>query len=292
MNGPWRLLVDGPGAPNWNMAVDRALLDCAVQKGSHSTLRLYWWEPHSLSLGAHQKGGDAVNWEALRSDGYGAVRRPTGGRAILHAQELTYSVITPTPEGGIVEAYRWLAAGLQGGLREAGVDIELERMSRPDSEPDARTGVKGQNGPSLNTRHPCFAAAGRYELVAGGRKVVGSAQCRSRGWLMQHGSILMGPGHLRLPFYLSGVDAAKEMSRLEEATVDCSSLLGREITAGDLVEPFATGFARSLGIELEEGEMSAQELDHAERLRAGQFGTEEWIKHGVKAASHPAPVEG
>lgn len=277
MSRVWRLLVDGPGGPDWNMAVDTALLECALEEDTRPALRLYWWQPHSLSLGMNQDAADSVEWETLRADGYGVVRRPTGGRAILHAEELTYSVTAPAPPGGIQEAYRWLSGGLQAGLERAGIRLELERSRRIQMSRDGE-----DSATALKTRHPCFAAAGRYELVSQGRKVVGSAQCRRRGWLMQHGSILLGREHLNLPRYLVDVDAEREITELDRATVDCSTLAGRSLRADELVGPFSEGFSRRLGIHLEEDGLTATEKRCAERLRLERFGNETWIRHGSR----------
>jgi len=280
VNGTWRLINHGAGPPDWNMAVDRALLDTAVATEGIPTLRLFWWDPHALSLGANQKADDSIDWATLAADGYGVVRRPTGGRAILHADELTYSVIAPAPSGGITAAYRWLAEGLIGGLAEAGITVDLQRQHASSEEGDR----SGQQRSALETRHPCFSSAGRYELMAGGRKLVGSAQCRSRGWLMQHGSILLGSGHVSLPRYLIGADIEKEMAQLQGATVDCATLLGYDLSAGDLAPTFAAGFARELGISLEDGRMSEEELERADRLRTDQFNTEEWTRFGRRSS--------
>jgi lipoate-protein ligase A len=258
------------------MAVDRALLDQAVETGGGPTLRLYWWDPRSLSLGANQAAVDSIDWVKLAADGYGVVRRPTGGRAILHAEELTYSVVAPSPPGGITAAYLWIAEGLRGGLAEAGIEVDLERTQAPV----ARGHDPGGEHPALEVRQPCFSTAGRYELVSGGYKIVGSAQCRSQGWFMQHGSILLGGEHANLPRYLIGSEAEKEVVRLRRATVDCATLLGRPIAADDLAPVFAAGFARALGITLEAGELSREELQRAERLRSGQFSTREWTRFG------------
>lgn len=283
MKVKWRLIIDGPGAPDWNMAVDRALLDIALEKATPPTLRLYWWEPPALSLGANQRGEDIVDWEGLEADGYGVVRRPTGGRAILHSEELTYSVVSPAPPGGIIEAYRWLAGGLQGGLKEAGINLDLERSRRLRSGRGMKSGEERMN--PLRVRQPCFAAAGRYELVSGGRKVVGSAQYRCRGWLMQHGSILLGPDHLNLPRYLRDVDSEREIEKLKAATVDCSTLIGQKLEAFELLSPFTSGFARALGIALEEGELGKAERRRAELLRLHQFGNDVWIRHGIRQSA-------
>lgn len=267
MTGPWRLLLDGPCEGAWNMAVDEALLQVAIEGEGRPTLRLYWWRPDTLSLGANQRVEGALDTAALEADGCGLVRRPTGGRAILHAEELTYSVTAPAPGGGTLAAYRWLAGGLRSGLSRVGVEVDLERMPNPASK-------------RLDTRYPCFAAAGRYELVSGGRKVVGSAQRRRRGWLMQHGSILVGPRHLRLLRYLPAADPEAGVRALEAATTDCSALLGRRVTPEEMAVPFAEGFAEGLGIGLEPATLTARERERSALLRERRFACREWTLYG------------
>jgi lipoyl(octanoyl) transferase len=265
----WRLLLDGYADGPWNMAVDEALL-LEGPDGGVPTLRLYTWRPHTLSLGANQRATAGIDWARLEQDGYGVVRRPTGGRAILHAQELTYSVTAPAPPGGTLAAYLWLAEGVRAGLSAAGVALDLERSRKP-------------RGMGIETRDPCFTAAGRYELVAGGRKVVGSAQRRRDGWLMQHGSILLGPEHLKLPRYLGSPDPAAEETALAWATVDCSTLLGRSLEAAELTGPLVEGFARALDIRLIPGELTAAERERADRLRTHRFTNLLWTRKGLRA---------
>jgi lipoate-protein ligase A len=168
------------------------------------------------------------------------------------------------------------------GLRQAGLEVELERR-RPPRPPGGEAAHTRPEG-VLAARHPCFSAAGRYEISAGGRKVVGSAQCRAHGWFMQHGSILLSSGHLNLPRYLGGDDPEREIVELREATVDCSSLLGRPLVPDDLVAPLTAGFARTLGIELEPGFLSPFERDLAERLRTEQFATRSWTREGSRGS--------
>ncbi len=279
MKPVWRLLVDGPGEGAWNMALDEALLRSAITRGGVPTLRLYWWIPHTLSLGANQQADGILDREALSADGYALVRRPTGGRAILHAEELTYSVVAPAPDGGTLAAYRWLAEGLRCGLEAAGVNVQLQRRRTP------------QTG-GIDTRRPCFMAAGRYELVSEGRKLVGSAQRRRGEWLMQHGSILLGREHLRLPRYLGASDPVAEGAALEAGTIDCSSLLGRKMTPGEMAVPFIEGFGLGLGIRLEAGPLTPREHQLASVLLERQFGTEAWTIHGVRARNEAASDRG
>jgi lipoate-protein ligase A len=273
----WRLMLDPAADGAWNMAVDEALL-LGGAEGGGPTLRLYTWRPHTLSLGAHQRGEGRIDRARLARDGYGIVRRPTGGRAILHAQELTYSVTAPAPPGGTLAAYRWLAGGLKAGLAAVGIEVELEKTRRPRAA-------------GLETRNPCFTAAGRYELVAGGRKVIGSAQRRRGGWLMQHGSILLGAEHRRLPWYLDSPDPRAEVAALSRATVDCSALLGRTIDAAELAPPFAEGFARSLGVVLEPRGLLPAEERRARRLRE-RFADPEWTSRGERRTEEVSGQEG
>ena len=276
----WRLLPFQEHDPAWNMAVDEALLQTAgeVPDEAIPTLRLYGWRPPALSLGANQQGGDAVDWKGLARQGYGVVRRSTGGRAILHAQELTYSVTAPAPPGGTLAAYRWIAGGLQQGLARAGIAVTLERARRPAAE-------------GIAARHPCFSAAGRYELTAaGGRKMVGSAQRRRSGWIMQHGSILTGPRHLDLPRFLVGIDAAKEMHTLRQVTVDCSQLVKRSVDAAWLAPLLAEGFAAGLELRLEPGTLTPREEQRARHLLKVRFGTLRWTRDGLRSAVVKPPT--
>jgi lipoate-protein ligase A len=270
VSGRWRLIID-PDAPGArNMAVDEALLLTGPGCLAAPTLRLYGWDPHTLSLGANQDAS-TVDVEALERDGYGLVRRPTGGRAILHAEELTYSVTAPAPEGGTLSAYRWIARGLRGGLARLGVDVQMERMSRPQAR-------------DLDIRHPCFTAAGRYELTAEGRKVVGSAQRRRGGWLMQHGSILLGDEHLRLTRYLGSSDPDREAALLRASTTDLSTLAGFRLTRREVVHPFAAGFAEALGVDLEPGGLLEAESSAADELERERFATTAWTLHADRGA--------
>jgi len=273
----WRLIVDGACPGPRNMATDEALLQLGPSGVSLPTLRLYWWRPHTLSLGANQDAS-RLDLKKLEADGYGLVRRPTGGRAILHAEEITYSVTAPAPAGGTLAAYRWIAEALKEGLRRLGVGVELERMHR-------------STGRDLQTRHPCFGAAGRYELIAGGRKVVGSAQRRRLGWLMQHGSILLGSEHLRLPRYLGVSDVGREETLLRAGTVDCSELAGRRIGQQEAAAPFAAGFADRMGIVLEAGELNSAEHLCAVELERLQFGSPAWTLYARRPAAASSGTE-
>ena len=178
----WRLLLDPPAEGAWNMAVDEVLLDGIAAGSAPPTLRFYTWTPACLSLGYFQPFS-VVNVEGCRGLGIDIVRRPTGGRAILHDRELTYSVALPASvlghDAGILPSYRRLSLALQAGLARLGIEVSLA----PESEAPSRAG----QGPV------CFDRPSAHEILLRGRKVVGSAQVRRAGALLQHGSIVIEP---------------------------------------------------------------------------------------------------
>src|SRR5256714_4150073 len=180
-DAPWRLLLDSPAAGAWNMAVDEVLLEGVVAGTAPPTLRFYGWTPPCLSLGYFQPF-DAVNLDGCRALGVDVVRRPTGGRAILHDRELTYSVVLPAStlghDGGVLPSYRRLSLALQDGLRRLGVPATLA----PESA--GRSAAHGA---------VCFDRPSAPEILLHGRKLVGSAQMRRGGGPLQPGSILIWP---------------------------------------------------------------------------------------------------
>lgn len=163
------------------MAVDAALLAWAVRTHpQRPVLRLYSWARPALSLGVHQRVSDEL---VARCTGRGVevVRRPTGGTAVLHGDDLTYSVAAPSGGRGVLEAYSWVAEGLIAGLALLGIPAELGgRGNGPDG------------APALDARSACFATTVGADLKVGGSKICGSAQVRRSGWFLQHGSIPMG----------------------------------------------------------------------------------------------------
>lgn len=173
----WRLVFDGTGRPGPdNMALDWALLDDAARTGA-ATLRLYRWAPATLSFGRNEPAAARYHRAAIERLGIPVVRRPTGGRAVWHAAELTYAVAAPVAAfGSLAASYRAIHERLVAALRGLGVPAELATPERATA---------GQRGGS------CFATAVGGEVLAGGRKLVGSAQVRRDGAFLQHGSLLL-----------------------------------------------------------------------------------------------------
>jgi lipoate-protein ligase A len=188
----WRLVWSEPADGATNMAVDEAILRAVAAGHVPPTLRFYAWEPPCLSLGRGQRAAD-VDLDALREAGYGLVRRPTGGKAILHIDELTYSVVAPETEprvaGGVVSSYRRLSAGLMRGLEQLGVlGVAAEGRDagqRAVPSPVRRGGV----GHRRRAGPVCFEVPSDYEITAQERKLIGSAQMRAGGVVLQHGAV-------------------------------------------------------------------------------------------------------
>jgi lipoate-protein ligase A len=177
----FRFLVDEPNEGAFNMAVDEALFLSAGESEESATVRLYGFDPPTVSFGYRQKPEEAVDVDSCRELGVDWVRRPTGGRALLHRHELTYSVASPT--GGVFHGLgvRALYDSVNAAIRRAltGLGIALD-PAEPEAVPSRE--------PALHV--PCLALPGRHELTAGSRKVVASAQRRGRRAFLQHGSIL------------------------------------------------------------------------------------------------------
>jgi lipoyl(octanoyl) transferase len=172
----WNLWIDEQPRPGWaNMAIDQALLDRA-EYGGESWLRLYRWHPYCLSFGRHEPAFRRYDVDRIAALGLDTVRRPTGGRAVWHSRELTYSVAAPSVRFGALQAaYLEIHEMLRGALRGIGIGASLA-ANAPTPGLDAGA---------------CFARAAGGEVMVGERKVVGSAQLRRGSALLQHGSILL-----------------------------------------------------------------------------------------------------
>jgi lipoate-protein ligase A len=173
---PWRLLLSPPlGGPE-NMALDEALMARARRSGE-SVLRVYGWTRPVLSIGRNQRAVGVYREEVLAERGIDVVRRPTGGRALLHHREVTYSVTAPCDDtGALLTEYGRINALLCSALASLGVPVVVATPATRAAAPSAA---------------PCFAEPARGELTLDGRKLVGSAQWRERGAMLQHGSLLV-----------------------------------------------------------------------------------------------------
>jgi len=257
----WRLLRSAPADGATNMAVDEAILYAVAAGLAPPTLRFYAWQPACLSLGRAQPAGD-VKLEELRIAGFGLVRRPTGGRAILHVDELTYSVVAPEGEprvsGGVVESYRRISAGLIRGLELLGVG---------NLAADRRVQERSANGPV------CFEVPSDYEITAGGRKLVGSAQVRSRGVVLQHGALPLEGDIARICAFLKA-NATPERVRARATTL--MEALARPVSWEEAAAALEGGFAQALNLRLVPGVLTAEERAWVEQLYAEKYASEQW----------------
>ncbi|MBN1439019.1 MAG: lipoate--protein ligase family protein [Anaerolineales bacterium] len=257
----WRLVYDPPRDGASNMAVDEALLEETAAGRSLPTLRLYAWEPPTLSLGFAQPAAD-VNREALQRLGWGLVRRPTGGRAILHTDELTYSITAPESHplmrGGVLESYRRLSLGLLSGLRRLGADVRADSGGR----------ARASGNPV------CFEIPSKYEISSGWRKLIGSAQARRLGGVLQHGALPLGGDLSRILQVLAKAETTPERIRRRAATL--GELLGREVSWREAADAVARGFAETFEIEFQRGELSESEKTRADELANEKYGTAGW----------------
>jgi lipoate-protein ligase A len=255
--GRWRLLLAPPRSGAENMARDTAL-QARAAKTSETVFSIYSWARPTLSFGRHQPAAGLYDVDKIRSTGVDVVRRPTGGRAILHDHEVTYSVTAPLRDAGpLRDTYSRINRILLDGLARLGVVAEL--------------GSPADRAPAPSIR-PCFDAPGEGELVAHGNKLVGSAQWRDGGALLQHGSILVDDDQSSLPSFAAAAAKGSGGPIAQPATL--TALLGR---APEVLEVAGVMFdaVRSLedveATELTEDEIRADALQYLPR-----FLDEEW----------------
>jgi len=229
------------------MEYDQRLARGLGVPGGPSVVRAYGWRPPAISLGWHQSL-DEVNLQKCTDAGIDVVRRPTGGRAILHSDEVTYCVVMVAGRQSVLTTYQKISEALICGLRSLGVDAMLEK-----SQPHFPSLYKSPSSAA------CFASAARYEIHVGGRKLVGSAQRRFVGAdrqevVLQHGSILLGPDHLRIVDFLNlaGGETREGMrDELQKLTTDLSTALGRQVEFDEVAEALRRAFEVSWGIKFQ-----------------------------------------
>jgi len=243
------------------MATDRAILDC-INKTGKVVFRVYQWHPYCISLGFRQ-AADVINYKKCSEDNIDIVQRPTGGRAVFHAQEVTYSVIIPHTStffsSGIQKIYKIISQGLARGIQKLGVPAELQRH-KIDLRSHYRKSI------SVN----CFSAAASSEVMVEGRKMIGSAQRHLDKGILQHGSILTGEKHLDLPYYLINLDEDKinAMIRyLKNKTVTIGGYLKRDVTYEEVAEAVKQGMKEELQIELEDDDLTSEESSKVSELK-------------------------
>lgn len=269
----WRFIDSGFCSPSFNMALDEALLDWHSEGKIPPTIRFYGWNPATLSIGYFQKTDKEIDMDSVRNHGLGFVRRPTGGRGVLHEHELTYSVIVseehPNMPNTVTEAYRVISEGILKGFHHLGLDAYFA-VPRTEEE---------KNGLKNPRSSVCFDAPSWYELVVEGRKVAGSAQTRQKGVILQHGAILLELDEEKL-FSLFKYPSERVKERMQKQfknkAVAINNISKKPVTFGDAKIAFKKGFEEGLDIELKPYELSDGEIEYVSQLAKSRYETDEW----------------
>jgi lipoate-protein ligase A len=250
------------------MAVDESILKHIHRGESLPTLRLYAWNPPCLSLGYAQPFSD-VDVMRLKQRGWEIVRRATGGRAILHTDELTYSVTAPADEprvaGTILESYNRLAGALFAAVQDLSLSVEMKEY--------------GPKPASQNLNPVCFEVPSTYEITVGGKKLIGSAQARKKEGVLQHGSLPLTGDLTRICDALIFKDEAARavaQQRLLDRATTVESALGRIVDWEMAAQAFVRAFEMQLGIKFERGGLSTSELLLADELVKGKYNNASW----------------
>lgn len=262
-NSTWNLILDGPLPGTFNMAFDEALLKRASspQCPPVTYLRFYQWKCPTLSLGFFQKARRVADLEFCRLSNIPVVRRLTGGKAVLHDRELTYSVVSNDPAffpfSDIAGTYNRIAQALSRGFSHMGVETSL---AAEDSRPHQRLSPA------------CFTAANHHELLWKGRKLAGSAQRRTRAGFLQHGSILIEFSARQLAGCLGIADVAT----MQEHVTDLSQALGRSPSAEEVVSAMSKGFQEVFEVQLQTTEVDPEVVQEARELTKAKYEKVEW----------------
>ena len=267
----WRILVDPPSSGPHNMAVDHALAACSSP--GEAVLRVYRWSCPTVSFGRNEPARDRYDQAAGHSAGIEFVRRPTGGRAVLHDQELTYAAVLPCPTtGGLRATYRLIHRGLVEALCSLGVPAAM---------------AAGRGLPVGPDSGPCFDEPAPGEVTVAGRKLVGSAQARLEGALLQHGSLLIGPGQERLLALSSASGSTSAGSRMGghggvlekdgrvQAPISLEEVLGQAPPWSDLVQAVISGLRGVTGGDWHRGELTEPERVKSIALTE-RYASREW----------------
>jgi len=265
----WRIIQSPPALAAFNMALDEALLLHVAEKTELPTLRLYAWETPTLSLGFSQKCED-VDFARLDQNGWQWVRRPTGGKAILHADELTYSITAPFDEplvnGSLLESYQRISLGLQKTLALLGIETDAAK------EYPILAGQTRMNP-------VCFQTPSNFEITWNNKKIIGSAQSRKSHGVLQHGSLPLFGDLTRITTVLKYADEDERRAgaqRLLERASTLETATGRKRSWEEVAHALETAFSQQYSIEFISGVPSENELAMAAELVQEKYGNSHW----------------
>lgn len=269
MTYPFRLIIDRNALPgHTNMARDEAISRAVSARQQPPTLRLYGWQPPFISLGLSQRI-NTVDEARSTADGVGIVRRATGGLAILHTDELTYSVALPITHpiahGDVMTSYRRIAKAIIVALQLLGVDeAHADAVAKADKA----------------TSPVCFEAPSDYEVMSapkthGGKKLVGSAQWRRVDGVLQHGSLPLCGDIARVCRYLVG---APEPQAVRQHAATLQDVLRREVSWDEAATAYVRAFAETLQIDFTESAISSEEQLATDELLTTKYANDVWTR--------------
>ena len=251
----FRLINSGYNTAAMNMAVDEVLLDSKLP-----VLRFYQWQPSAISIGYSQKLKEEINIDMCKKQGINFVRRLTGGKAVLHDKELTYSIILDekTMPKTILESYKFISKGLLLALQKIGVNAEM------------RNEIDKSDVSAI-----CFSEPSYYEIVVNGKKIVGSAQVRKKGKILQHGSVLIDVDveKLCLLFNYSDKNVA---GKVRKRVTSINNELGKKVFFEEVAEAMKEGFGKNFKAELLPDKLTEEEMASAKILAKEKYSSEEW----------------
>jgi len=247
-----RIIVDKPYEGSMNMALDMSIAEISAKKRI-STIRIYQWKEPTLSLGRHQKTRN-LNWEFIKNNNISVVRRPSGGRAVLHKNEITYSFSTfannENLPNNLLASYLKISKALIKSLQELGIEASLESSKK-----------------EALTKDLCYDASSFYEVKVNGKKLIGSAQYRTANFILQHGSIPIKHDYETYinSFKYSHTDWIKR--HLISSTIDLETIIKKPISKAKLVKAFEIGFKSVFKEEILEGFLEQEEILLAQKMK-------------------------
>ncbi len=261
-----------------NMAIDEAIFRENQRTYALPTLRFYSWSPPSVSLGYFQPTLEEVNVEACRRYSVDIVRRPTGGKAVLHENDLTYAVIASECNSlfppDILGTYKVISSCIAGGLSELGIDAEMEGEKRANQDDSLKAA--------------CFSSPSRYELLVKKKKICGSAQLRSKGVFLQHGSILVDFDPLKTcTLLLPQGSMTRQAEKLHGSVTSIHEQVGASVSVEEICHVIKISFEKKLAIKLVEGCLTPEEESLKLRLMNDKYMNDKWNMEGKAQSDGP-----
>ena len=276
----WRLIKDSYHTGFMNMAIDEAIMIAHREGLVPPTIRFYQWSPPAVSLGYFQDLQKEIDVDVCQDMGIDIVRRPTGGKAVLHDKELTYSFIIrenhPLVNNSILETYKKISGGMIRGLSYFGITAKLvplrEKLKSDSLHKEKKSEIRHSDFKSI-----CFSVPSQYEVQVEGKKIVGSAQVRKREIVLQHGSLLIELEKDKL-FSVFNFPSAQIRERFKTRfnATSLEEILKRKINFSELSEILPRGFEKEFGVRLLEGKLTEQEEKISKELLENKYLTYEW----------------